>query len=143
MDIYHDIILDHYRHPRNFGILPTGSITAREVNIGCGDEIAVYLGFDQKRWSITAFRWQGRGCAISTAAASILSERIGQIRRISQIRQITDADILEMLGGQITPTRHKCATLALVALRQALGQLKVQNQKLKVSVSSIKYRADF
>lgn len=100
--------------------------------MGCGDEIEVYLEFDRQRWSITAFSWQGRGCAISTAAASLLSERICHQCQIKEICRINEAQMLGMLGGEITPTRYKCATLALVALRQALGQLKVKSQKLKV-----------
>ena len=71
---------------------------------------------------IKEVKWNGNGCAISTAAASLLSERIGQIRRISQIRQIGDADMVKMLGGDISPGRVKCATLALRAIQKALQQ---------------------
>lgn len=121
MSIYHDLILDHYNNPRNFGELPGAGVTASERNIGCGDDISISLFVDNHSSTIRQLRWRGSGCAISTAAASLLSEHVLQaIREVPRALEISEEDMINMLGGEISATRRKCATLALKALRRAL-----------------------
>ena len=124
MSLYHDLILDHYKHPRNFGELSGADITIKEENIGCGDDIEIFLKFQSPgtKRQIETIKWKGRGCAIATAGASLLSERVCQIRQMSQIRQICESDMVALLGGNISPGRMKCATLALRALQKALKE---------------------
>jgi nitrogen fixation NifU-like protein len=129
MNLYHDLIIDHYRHPRNFGELKNPDATAREANASCGDmvefQIKVIRDKSQER-RISEIAWRGVGCAISTAAASLLSERVKQIRQISQISQISQKDMIALLGGDISHARIKCAVLPLVALKKALQAIRAK-----------------
>lgn len=119
-NIYHDLILDHYNNPRNFGALEKPDVVVLETNSSCGDEIEMFLTIDHQLLTISQLRWRGRGCAISMAGASLLSEQIGRIGQIRKIRQISERDVVSLLGGEISSGRMRCATLALVALRKAL-----------------------
>ena len=133
MNLYKDLILDHYKHPRNFGELKNPDAIGREANATCGDLIEFQIGLKKGLSSglsggeslIGEVAWRGVGCAISTASASLLSEQIRQIGQISQIRQISDRDVLDLLGGEITSARIKCATLPLFALRKAINNLTI------------------
>lgn len=125
MSLYHDLILDHYRNPRNFGELPNADISIKEENVGCGDEIEIFMKqqtTSNKQQECVEIKWKGRGCAIATAAASILSERVSQIRQISQIRKMNERDMVALLGGNIGSSRMKCATLALRVLQSAMNK---------------------
>lgn len=128
-NLYKDLILDHYKHPRNFGELKNPDVVGREANATCGDLVEFQIRL--KKGLISEVAWRGIGCAISTASASLLSEKISQIRLISQIRQISPKDVLDLLGGEITSARMKCATLPLKALLSALGKLEARNSKLE------------
>lgn len=136
LSIYHDLILDHYRNPRNFGSLEKPDIVVKETNSSCGDEIEMFLTINHQPLTISQLRWRGRGCAISMAGASLLSERVttrmkdegqgtkeGKTITIQEILGMTDQDMVEMLGGEISSGRMRCATLALSAMRKALGNL--------------------
>ncbi len=127
MNLYRDIVIDHYQHPRNFGELKNPDATAREANASCGDmvefQIKIKKGVSLPRQGdslIEQIAWRGVGCAISTAAASLLSERVKQISQIRLISLISQTDMIKMLGGDISHARIKCATLPLVALKKAL-----------------------
>lgn len=119
--LYHDIILDHYKNPRNVGELSDATVFAKDENTSCGDEVEIYLEVSNKK-QVKMMKWKGRGCAISTAAASMLSEKVIEIGDTEKIVNITDHDMSEMLGGDISSARIKCATLALVALKKALSR---------------------
>lgn len=126
--LYHDLIIDHYKNPRNFGTLDKPDLIAQEANASCGDLIEFSLIINHKSLIVNEIKWRGVGCAISTAAASLLSERIKNSKlKIKNLLDMTDDDIVEMLGGDISPTRLKCATLSLKALKKALKQ---QNAKI-------------
>lgn len=130
MSFYHDLIIDHYKNPRNFGTLENPDLTAKEANASCGDLIEFQIKIKrtenrEQRTMISGISWRGVGCAISTAAASFLSERVKSKKYgVREIMKMTDEEMVEMLGGDISPTRMKCATLALKALQKALGKLK-------------------
>ena len=132
MSLYHDLIIDHYKNPRNFGELENPDVTAQEANASCGDLIEFSLIINHKSLIIHEVKWRGVGCAISTAAASLLSERIKNSKlKIKNLLDMTDEDMVEMLGGDISPTRLKCATLSLKALQKALRNSKheIRNSK--------------
>ena len=121
--LYHDLIIDHYKNPRNFGTLDKPDLIAQEANASCGDLIEFSLIINHKSLIVNEIKWRGVGCAISTAAASLLSEKIrSKEYGVKKILELTDEDIVKMLGGDISPTRLKCATLALKALKKALKQ---------------------
>ncbi len=113
-DFYREYILDHYKNPRNFGHLDDCDLAHEEANPLCGDVIGIELKVDQGR--ISDVRFHGRGCAISQASASLLTERIkGQ--SLEEVKHLTKDDVLEELGIAISPARLKCALLSLKVLK--------------------------
>jgi nitrogen fixation NifU-like protein len=115
-DMYRDYILDHYKNPRNSGELPGATNTYHDTNPLCGDEITMSLLIDGD--NVKDVRFQGRGCAISQASASILTEEI-KGKTLTEVRAIDRQHILENLGIPISPARIKCALLSLKTLKGA------------------------
>ncbi len=115
-DMYRDYILDHYKNPRNSGDLEGATNTYQDSNPLCGDEITMALLIDGDR--VKDVRFKGRGCAISQASASILTEEI-KGKTLSEVRAIDRQHILENLGIPISPARIKCALLGLKTLKGA------------------------
>lgn len=108
MNIYSDILLDHARNPRNLGKISDPDFTAEEVNVSCGDSIKVYI---KKK----IIKYEIKGCAVTTASASILSEL-----NLTKLKKMTQKDLIKVLGFELTPARVKCAMLPLVAIKKAL-----------------------
>jgi len=122
MSLYREEILDHYQNPRNYGKPDKAEVTIREANVSCGDQIDIYLklkGLNNKTRIVEDIKFEGEGCAISLAAASMLTEAV-KGRKITEIEKLVDEDVYSLLGGKVNPGRVKCATLALVALKKAL-----------------------
>lgn len=117
-DIYRQYILEHYREPRNHGSLEHPTLHAGDTNPLCGDRIELDLNVSDGRVTDVAFN--GRGCAISQATASMLTERI-EGATLDDLRALTPNDIFEMLGVEIGPARQRCALLSLRVLHQAIG----------------------
>ncbi|MGE5334137.1 MAG: Fe-S cluster assembly sulfur transfer protein SufU [Nitrososphaerota archaeon] len=118
-DIYREYILEHFRDPRNHGHLENPTIAAADTNPLCGDRIEIDLNVgDDDR--VSEVRFSGRGCAISQASASMLTERI-EGATLDELRAITPHDILEMIGVPIGPARQRCALLSLRVLHQGIG----------------------
>jgi nitrogen fixation NifU-like protein len=117
MDIYAENILDHYRHPRGKVRLAVPSAEQKEVNLSCGDEVAVQLAINDDR--ITEIGWEGTGCAISQAAMSILGEELVG-KSLDEINVMKAKDMHELLGVPVGPRRFKCALLGLHAVKNAV-----------------------
>jgi nitrogen fixation NifU-like protein len=115
-DMYRDYILDHYKNPRNSGALPGATNSYHDTNPLCGDEITMSLLIDDD--VVKDVRFQGKGCAISQASASILTEEI-KGKTLAEVRAIDRQHILENLGIPISPARIKCALLGLKTLKGA------------------------
>jgi nitrogen fixation NifU-like protein len=121
MDIYREIILDHAQHPRFPGVLEHPDIDHEEHNPLCGDRLRLTLKLDENK-RITEIAWDGEGCAISQASASMLSEEIIG-KTLDEIRDLDKDDIFELIGIPLTINRVKCAMLSLKTLKIAtLGQ---------------------
>lgn len=116
MSPYEEVILDHWRNPRNKGRLEDPDLVGVEVNPLCGD--AVRLELKVAEGKVTDVRFDGEGCAISQAAASLLTELV-KGRTLEELRTMGDEELLSALGGVIQ-TRLNCALLPLRALRRAL-----------------------
>jgi nitrogen fixation protein NifU and related proteins len=125
-DFYRENILDHYRNPRNHGHLESPTTTAEGVNPLCGDELAVELVVEDG--VVRDIRYNGRGCAISQAAASMISD-VAKGKTVEEVAALGREDVLEELGIPLTPIRLKCALLSVSVLKVALGQTPVDDDR--------------
>jgi nitrogen fixation NifU-like protein len=112
-----DNILDHYEHPRHRGPMPDATVTMKGGNPGCGDIITAHLKIgDGERIEDVSF--EGEGCTISQAAASILSEQILG-KTLDEVKKMDHSQFIEDLGKEVVINRLKCATLALNTVKAA------------------------
>ena len=119
-DIYREIILDHYRNPRNKGKISSPDVSIHDSNPLCGDEIDIHLKVEGDK--IKDIKFEGRGCAISQASASMLTEMVMN-KPLTSVKDMTKDDILEEIGlTSLGPARIKCALLSLKVLK--LGMVK-------------------
>ena len=133
-ELYQDMIVDHSRSPRNFGKLPQAKFHAEGYNPLCGDKVEVYVSLVNDRIKEVSF--EGSGCAISTASASLMTEfvRAKTLQEVSKVyeefhKMVTHDDfrvgeemgkLAVFKGVREFPTRVKCATLAWHTLKSAL-----------------------
>ena len=122
MDLYAENILDHYRNPRNFGSLKGCDHKAKDANPMCGDKLVMELKVT-KSGKISNAMFHGIGCAISQAAASMLTEKLKGMS-LTQAGKISNDDIYKMLAVPISQSRVKCALLGLSTLKKALAGKK-------------------
>ena len=115
--LYRELILDHSKNPRNKGTLDPADYSYQDVNPLCGDEIRIDLRVEDDH--VSDIKFSGRGCAISQAATSMLTEMVmGQ--PVEAVKQIRKEDVLEELGVPIGAARMKCALLGLKVLKAGL-----------------------
>lgn len=119
--IYKDIILEHWQNPQNFGILKKADIDTELDNPYCGDKIR--LTIELKNNKVKKVMFTGKGCAISIASASIITEEIKN-KTIDELKKIRAEDVLSALQIQITPTRSKCALLIFSVLKKGLSDFQ-------------------
>ena len=118
MDIYQEIILDHYKNPRNYGTLNDASAQTLD-NPSCGDSISMSVRIAEGRVADIAFT--GSGCAISQASASILTEHV-KGKTLQEVDALDKDAILKLLGIELSPARLKCALLGLQTLQKLLDK---------------------
>ncbi len=116
--IYTEIILDYYRHPRNKGQLENPQISAKDSNPLCGDVIEIQMALDGND-TVKDVKYNGQGCAISQASASMLTELV-KGKSLDEVRKISKEDILSLIGGQLSAVRLKCALLSLKVMKTGL-----------------------
>jgi nitrogen fixation NifU-like protein len=114
-DFYRELILDHYKNPRNKGTLEPADISYEDENPLCGDKVRIDLRLDPDG-RVAAVRFSGQGCAISQASASLLTEEI-EGKTLAELRHFDKAELLELLGIPLSPVRLKCALLSLKVLK--------------------------
>lgn len=118
MDLYTEIILDHYKNPHNKGRLKKPDATAIEHNRTCGDKIRIDLKFDKAN-RVSEVSFEGIGCAISQAAASMLTDELLGLSK-TKISKFSPEKMLKLLAIPIGPGRLKCALLALHTAKKAI-----------------------
>ena len=125
-ELYQEQILDHYRNSRYKGKIAKAQIVNREVNPLCGDELTFYVVVEKDR--IKALSFEGLGCAISQASASLLAEYL-QGKTVGDIVRLSERDIYSLLGITISHTRTKCALLSLHTIQKGVQEMK--NKKMR------------
>ena len=133
--IYSEIILDYYRYPRNKGTLDHPQIHARDSNPLCGDVVEMQIELDDKN-SVRDVKFNGQGCAISQASASMLTELV-KGKSLEDVRKISKEDILSLIGGQLTAVRLKCALLSLKVLKTGIYDFIGSNEVIKEEISAL------
>ena len=119
--MYREVILDHYKNPHGHGVIEDADAEADGQNPLCGDEITVSVRFDGDVIADVGF--EGRGCAISQAATSMLTELVVG-RNADEVAQMPKEELLEEIGIPLSPVRLKCAILGLGVLKVALNKAK-------------------
>ncbi len=120
-DLYREVILDHYKNPRSYGLIEGADASAKGQNPLCGDEVTISVKFAADGETIEDIGFEGRGCAISQAATSMLTG-IVKGRTATQVAQLPKEELLEEIGIPLTPIRLKCAILGLGVLKVALHE---------------------
>ena len=121
--LYREVILDHYKNPRGHGELDDPDAHAEGQNPLCGDEVSIFVSFEDDGDTIEEVKFSGRGCAISQAATSMLTEMV-KGRKASEVAEMPKEELLEEIGIPLTPIRLKCALLGLGVLKVALHRAK-------------------
>ena len=116
LDIYKEIILDHYKNPHNFGSLDTLH-KAQVANPLCGDAITIELEISNN--AVSDIRFNGQGCAIAIASASLLTD-FARNKSIADLTTLNKDSMLEILAVELSPNRLKCALVSLEALHKAI-----------------------
>ena len=122
-DLYREVILDHYKNPRGHGVVEGADARAEGMNPLCGDEVTISVAFADDGDTIRDIAFEGRGCAISQAASSMLMEMV-KGRSASEVAAMPKDELLEEIGIPLTPIRLKCAILGLGVLKVALHKAK-------------------
>jgi nitrogen fixation NifU-like protein len=118
-NLYRDFILEHYRNPHNKGYLDPHDLHFADSNPTCGDEMSMTLRLGDGGTTIADVAFDGRGCAISQASASILTDGL-RGKSVDEVKAMDPKDLLEELGVPIGPARLKCALLSYKVLQGAL-----------------------
>jgi nitrogen fixation protein NifU and related proteins len=138
-DIYREIILDYYRNPRNYGKIESPDISKRDSNPLCGDELEMHINLKDNK--VSDVKFTGKGCAISQASASMLTELI-MGKDFEFVKKLTKDDILDNLGlHDLGPARIKCALLSLKVLKYGIYSYLTDKIKDTVSADKIKEEA--
>ncbi len=115
-DIYKELILDYYRNPRNFGKLEKFDISSHDTNPLCGDEVDIQIRVGEGN-HIEDIKFSGKGCAISQASASLLTE-LAKGKELGWVKELSKEDVLKLLGNpDLGPSRIKCALLGMKVLK--------------------------
>jgi nitrogen fixation protein NifU and related proteins len=121
--MYREVILDHYKNPRGHGELEGADAQAEGQNPLCGDEVSIFVAFGADEDTIEEVKFSGRGCAISQAATSMLTELV-KGRSATEVATLPRDELLDEIGIPLTPVRLKCALLGLSTLKLALHKAK-------------------
>jgi nitrogen fixation protein NifU and related proteins len=126
-----EFLLDHYQHPRNRGAMEGADVIMPGGNPGCGDIVTIYLKVDASGDQVETVTFEGEGCTISQAAASILTEMVAG-KPLGEIDAMDFTDMIDHLGREVVNTRPRCATLALGTLKAALTKYRTDQTQAKI-----------
>jgi nitrogen fixation NifU-like protein len=118
-----EVILDHYQSPRHRGELVDADVVMPGGNPGCGDVVIIYLKVDRENDRIAELTFEGEGCTISQAAASILTESVADFP-LSDVEEMDYQEWMDVIGRDVAQSRPRCATLALGTLKTAIRKFR-------------------
>jgi nitrogen fixation NifU-like protein len=124
MDLYAEIILDHFKHPRHEGLLEKPDIHAEDTNPLCGDKVKVDLRVDGEK-KVCDIGFLGEGCAISKASTSILTDELLG-KSLDDIENFSQDQLYELIGIEVSPARVKCALLGLSTIKKGIKIYKAE-----------------
>jgi nitrogen fixation NifU-like protein len=117
-ELYSEVIIEHYKNPKNFGEIENPDYNGRGANASCGDMVEFYIKGDGR---VDEVSFQGIGCALSTASSSMLSEKIKGLG-FEKVLKMSVEDLEKMMGFEISPTRLKCVELPLKTIKEILSK---------------------
>jgi len=126
-EIYKENILDHFKNPHNFGKLDNYTFKHMEYNPVCGDQIEIFVHLNNNK--VKDVKFIGKGCAISMASASMLTEKIKNMR-LEELRNIKNEVVLEMIGVKLGVVRRKCGLLSLKVLMSGIYNMEIKNEQI-------------
>lgn len=126
MDIYREQIIDLYEHPLNYGELATADFSHEDDNPLCGDVIRIDVKLNDEN-RVAEVAWQGSGCAISQASASLLTEQIKGMT-LAEVKDFSPERLLEIVGVPLSLARRKCALLSLMVLKTGAANVSPSNE---------------
>ncbi len=137
-----ELLVDHFKHPRHRGALPDADVRMPGGNPGCGDVVAMYVRAAPDEDRIDRVTFEGRGCTISQAAASILAERVNR-KHLSfhDVLEMSYEDMIAILGEDVVGSRPRCATLALGTLKAAVKRIDMDRRLRAAGHSDEEIRA--
>jgi nitrogen fixation NifU-like protein len=129
-----EFLLDHYQNPRNHGAFEPVDVTMPGGNPGCGDVVTIYLKVDDAGDKIEHVTFEGTGCTISQAAASILTEMVDG-KPLAEVDEMDFNDMIDTLGREVVNTRPRCATLALGTLKAAITKYRTDQVRAELDLN--------
>ena len=129
-----EFLLDHYQNPRNHGAFEPVDVAMPGGNPGCGDVVTIYLKVDEAGDRIEHVTFEGTGCTISQAAASILTEMVDQ-KPLAEVDEMDFNDMIDTLGREVVNTRPRCATLALGTLKAAITKYRTDKIQAELELN--------
>jgi len=126
-------LVDHYKNPRHQGRLEDADFAMPGGNPGCGDIVTIYVAAEREAGRVDKVTFEGTGCTISQAAASILLKKVNRDRpTFEEVLELSYDEMLDMLGREVVGFRHSCATLALGTLKAAVRSIEM-DRKLRAA----------
>ncbi len=126
-EMYRENILDHFKNPRNFGKMESSTFNNLEFNPVCGDQIEIFVQLEND--TVKEVKFTGKGCAISMASASMLTDKIKSMS-LEQLKKIKKEEVLEMIGVPLGIVRRKCGLLSLKVLMNGINKMEIQNEQI-------------
>lgn len=133
---YIEFILDHYENPRNRGPLEPADVVAKGGNPGCGDIVTIYMRVDPRTRVVHRVAFEGEGCTISQAAASITTELVTG-KTLEEVQRVSGEDLVELLGPEVVSSRVRCATLGIHTARAATRKYQVEKLMEQIEADRI------
>lgn len=131
-----EFILDHYENPRNRGRLDPADVTVKGGNPGCGDVVTMYLNVNPETKVVEEIRFEGEGCTISQAGASVATE-IVKGKTIDEIEAADGDDLVDILGREVVSNRLRCAVLGILTARAAVRKYRVEKLVEQIETGTI------